>query len=290
MHRENGADILLVTYRRFPDLSPDDRLLADALRRRRLGVAPACWDDPSIAWDRSRIAVLRSPWDYHLRYDAFMTWLARAAAQTTMVNPVDLVRWNTNKTYLLELQEAGLPCVPTLLIPSGAEAAAAARIDAAGWQDVVLKPVISASSHLTFLIRDVAANGAALADRLQAVLEAGDALCQPYIPEVETDGERALVFIGGAFSHAFRKRPFDSAYPQEEERSDVGLDPPPEEVEFGLRVLRALPLPPVYARIDIVPRPSGPVLMEAELTDPDLHFRLKPASAERLAEVLVQML
>src|SRR5688500_18001474 len=105
--------IALVTYRRLPDLDPDDRPLASVLARRGHEVTAALWDDPALDWGSFDLALLRSTWDYFHRRDEFLAWAARAAAATRLWNPVDLVRWNSHKSYLVDLRGRGVAVIPT---------------------------------------------------------------------------------------------------------------------------------------------------------------------------------
>jgi hypothetical protein len=106
-------DVALVTYSELPDLFPDDRPLAQALAAAGLEVGIVRWDDPVFDWSSTRIALLRSPWDYYLRTGEFLAWAESAAAATCLLNPLPLVRWNLHKGYLVELRAAGAPVVPT---------------------------------------------------------------------------------------------------------------------------------------------------------------------------------
>src|SRR6185436_2769165 len=98
----------------LPDLDPDDRPLRDAL-----GAAAVAWDDPAVDWEAFELVVLRSPWDYTARREAFVAWADRVGADR-LVNPPEVVRWNTDKRYLSELDAAGLPVVPTAAAEPGA--------------------------------------------------------------------------------------------------------------------------------------------------------------------------
>ena len=78
-----SADVALVTWRELPELDPDDRPLAVALRGRGHEVAIVAWDDPGFDWPAARLVVLRNPWDYYRRFDEFMAWATRVEAATS---------------------------------------------------------------------------------------------------------------------------------------------------------------------------------------------------------------
>src|SRR6478752_2960455 len=111
--------IAFVTNPRHPEIEDDDRPLAAALAKRGGLVLTTSWDDAGFAWDSVDLALLRSPWDYHLRCDEFLAWLTRVESQTRIVNRPDVVRWNINKRYLLELESKGVPTVPTAFVARG---------------------------------------------------------------------------------------------------------------------------------------------------------------------------
>src|SRR5688572_26084805 len=67
------------------------------------------WDDSTISWRRFDAALLRSPWDYTERLGEFLDWCKRVQQSTQLLNPLAVVRWNTDKHYLAELESAGMP-------------------------------------------------------------------------------------------------------------------------------------------------------------------------------------
>src|SRR5947209_16893244 len=80
-------------------------------------------DDASVDWSGFDLAVLRSTWDYSQRLAEFLAWAARAAQKTQLLNPLPVLRWNTDKHYLSHLIEAGVPTVPSSFIEPGETAA-----------------------------------------------------------------------------------------------------------------------------------------------------------------------
>ena len=156
------------------------------------------------------------------------------------------------------------------------------------WRDIVIKPAISGSAFKTLRVRDLGKFRSLAETHLQDILITGDAVVQPYIPEVETVRERALVFIERTFTHAFRKNAFDTTLGVGES-SQERIFPSEEELAFSLRLIDCLPAEPLYVRVDLVPHASGPLPMEVEAIDPSLHFNIAPAAAERLADVVTRI-
>ncbi|MCI4061641.1 hypothetical protein MRQ36_03240 [Micromonospora sp. R77] len=285
--------VALVTCTKLPDLEPDDRLVLAPLTALGVHAEPAVWDDPSVDWSRYDLAVLRSPWDYALRRDEFVAW-----AQTVprLVNPADVVRWNTDKRYLAELSAAGVPTVPTVWVEPGERWTPPAE---AG--EYVIKPAVSAGSQDTGRYDLADPEHRTLAEAHVARLSAAGrvSMLQPYLSAVDTVGETALLFFTGpgglAFSHAIRKGPMltgpdlgeTALYKEEQIDARTAT---PEQLAVARRVLDAIPGGTgslLYARVDLIPGPDGsPVLVELELTEPSLFIGYADGAPDRLAAAI----
>jgi glutathione synthase/RimK-type ligase-like ATP-grasp enzyme len=268
--------IALATCAEFPDLFSDDEPLRAALLARGVAPVPAVWDDASVDWAAFDLVAIRSTWDYVARRDAFVAW---AAAVPRLANSARVVAWNTDKTYLRGLAGAGLPVVPTAFVQGGDLAAILAEN---GWHDVVVKPAVSAGAANTLRVTGDLAAGQALLDRID-----GTAMVQPYLDAVEGYGERSLLFAEGAFTHAVRRNPALST--EGDTRYDARLVTPTDaELDLARRVLREVGEPLLYARVDLVPDATGePLLMELEVTEPQLFLRFSAPAAEALADAIV---
>ena len=277
--------IALVTYRRLPELDPDDRPLAEELRRRGHRVAATLWDDGAVAWSSFDVAVLRSTWDYFHRRDEFLAWAERAAAATRLWNPLDLVRWNSHKSYHVEQHRCGATVIPTEIVAAGSTLDVKAHMAAHGWTRAVLKPAVSGDSYRTILVDD-ATMGAGQA-HAAALLAERDVMIQPYFASVEDPGERCLVYIGGRFSHAVRKRSLFLGGRQVGPEG-MAVEAEADERAEAARVLRLAGAEgALYARVDLARDEGGrPCLMELELVEPTLFFLCAPAAAERMADAL----
>jgi glutathione synthase/RimK-type ligase-like ATP-grasp enzyme len=272
-----------VTATELSDADEDDLPLRQALAAAGVLAETRAWDDPAVDWGAARAVVLRSTWNYVQRKDAFMAWAERCAAATALWNPLPVIRWNIHKSYLLELADAGIPVVPTRLLPRGRPAWLAET--AADWPEVVMKPAISAGSFGTMQVaREDFARGQA---HLDAMLPERDMLVQPYFPSVATHGERAVVWIDGAFTHEVRK---STRFSGDAEQTSTALPVAPEELAVAEQVMAAAPRPLLYARIDLVRDEAGrPHLMELELIEPSLFFSGIPAAAARLAAAIARL-
>ena len=283
------ATVALATFRDLPDLEDDGALLLDALRDAGVEPRVAVWDDPSVEWESFPLVLIRSTWDWMDRHQDFLAWTRRCRRTA---NPADVVAWNTDKHYLADLAAHGVPVVPTAFVEPGAT-----------WQvppgmtgDVVVKPAVGAGSGHTgrFAVDDPAAGRLA-----QRLLDAGQAvMVQPYLETVEQIGETSVIHLGGAFSHAITKGALLTTHGERgafdhheyvEEISPAGANAVQHEVaeqvlagvaaavaerSGAARVLS-------YARVDLLPGPDGPLLLEVELTEPSLFLQHAPDTAMR---------
>ena len=281
--------ICFVTCRTWPDISDSDRLVQRALEACGATVEARAWNAPGADWDGFDAIVLRSNWDYHFEPDAFLGWLDRLErAGARIWNPPALVRWNLTKAYLLELARAGVPTVATVLLEDETRAGLEAMMAARGWSRVVMKPVISASAHDTRLV-----SGDTLDETVDALASGAirrPVLVQPFLEEIQTRGEWSLVFIDDELTHAVLKRPASGEFRvQPRLGGTVETPAPPDGVPAVARLaLDALPVPPLYARIDGVETASGFQIMEVEVNEPGLFFPHAPAAALRFAEALLR--
>lgn len=282
--------VALATCAEYADLHDDDRALIDPLARRGITAVPAVWNDASVDWAQFDLTVIRSPWDYTDQRDAFLAW---ATALPAVANPADVLSWNTDKRYLRELAAAGVPVVDTAWFGPGDDV----DLDVVGSGAVVVKPSVGAGSvdagryDLTdHHQRDLASAHIA---RLQA--RGATAMIQPYLHAVDHEGETALLYFGGEFSHAIGKAALLSG-PDEgvdglfKEETITPRTPTDAEVSVAEAVLKVVPGGPdrlTYARVDVLPGPDGaPVLLELELCEPSLFLAYAGGAAERLARAI----
>lgn len=280
-------DIALITYEGLPELTEDDRRLLEPLRARGLRPHAVVWDDPRVDWERFRLGVVRSLWDYFLKPAAFLAWLERVAPRVELLNPPEVLRWNSHKAYLLEMAEQGLPVTPTVLCPRAERASLEALVAARGWDTVVVKPAVSGGGRLTrrFARARLADEGQA---HLESVLAEGDALVQPFLPALHEGGERSYLFFDGVFSHAV-DRPATMEAPGGVAPDGVPMVPRAAEVALSARVVAATPRPTLYARVDVATGPDGaPLLQELEVIEPRLFLGASASAAERLAEAIAR--
>jgi glutathione synthase/RimK-type ligase-like ATP-grasp enzyme len=267
--------IALATCSYFPKGDDDDALLAAALPEARWAV----WDDPQIDWDAFDFVVVRSTWDYQGRHDEFLEW---AHSVPRLLNPPEVIEWNTDKRYLAEVPGA----VDTTFLAAG-------ETFSAPGAEYVVKPSVSAGSRDTARFAPGEdARAEALVERIHA--SGRTAMVQPYLHTVDSDGETALLFFDGVFSHAVRKGPLltPGADPHDDVFAPENItprEPRDDERILGERVIgyvRERFGDLAYARVDVVGGVDGPRLLELELTEPSLFFRQGDRAAERFAAAI----
>lgn len=281
-------------------LDDDMPLLLDACDRLGLRAEVRAWDDGSVSWARYDAVVLRSPWDYHVRLPEFLRWCERVDRTTRLLNPLPVLRWNTDKHYLADLDAGGIPVVPTRFVEPDAEPLAALQAFLAEFPnaaEVVVKPTVSAGSRDTQRYRRD--QSFAAANHIGRLLDAGrSAMLQPYLDAVDTSGETALLYFDGTFSHAIRKaallRPGE-APTDHTQRADAitACQPESDELRLAEAVLDELRSraggPLLYARVDLIRDAEGqPRLLELELTEPSLFFDYVPGTVDRFAMALAR--
>lgn len=291
--------IALATYASLPDLAHDEQPLVASLSALDVHARAAVWDDPSIAWNEFDAVVVRSCWDYHLRYDEFFHWTDRVARCGVPIwNSPATLRWNSRKTYLHDLSIGGIRTVPTLWLlpdnPRAATASLATILADTGWERAVVKPTVSASAHETWSVTlDEAREDAAAQDaRLRALVAQPGAMVQPFVREVESDGEWSLQFFGGVFSHAVRKYPAvgDFRVTHEWGGRHEAVTPPPDVIAQAEHALRAAPGDSLYARVDGVLVDGNLVVTELELLEPSLFLDADPEAPLRFARAIAYRL
>ncbi|MBS2021857.1 MAG: hypothetical protein JST92_05565 [Deltaproteobacteria bacterium] len=280
--------VALLTCEAWPELYDDEKFLVSRLRDLGADASVQVWTNPSVDWAQFDRIAIRSPWDYFQRIDEFRAFLTRLEALgARLENPVPLVRWNLDKVYLRELAGRGVRIVDTRFVEAGTKISLSALVAESGWQELILKPAISGGAWRThkFHARDVAQHEASLAEFLPTTM----ALLQPFIPEIQTQGEWSLIFFGGTFSHAVIKqaKPGDFRVQAMFGGTFRRVEPPAHVLSAAQKALEAMPQKPLYVRIDGVERGGEFLLMEVEAIEPYLFFPAAPEAVDRYLGALL---
>ncbi len=278
-----------VTARKARGWDDDEVLALPALAAAGAGVEVVDWDDPGVDWAGFDRVVIRSAWDYAERAGEFLAWVDAVAGVTDLRNTAPVVRWSSDKHYLVDLAAAGVPVVPTVVVEPGEDP----RFPDG---DLVVKPAVGAGA------RDASSYGAEHRDLAVAHVrrlhdEGRAVLVQPQLASVAADGEWPLVFFDGTFSHAARKRVelpragrIGRLFAPEH---NVAHTPDADQLEVAHAALAVATErfgAPTYARVDLVRGDDGrPCVLELELVEPSLFLpQADPGAPARLATALTR--
>jgi hypothetical protein len=273
----------------YPD--PDWPLLQRSLLVQGIKGVAVSWDDPDAAWDAFDLVVVRSTWDSVDRPEEFLTWVHAVANVTPIENGPEVLAWNLDKTYLIDLERAGLPVVPTTWVRPGV-----------AWTPpavpFVVKPTISAGGRETARYDTRVEEARAHVARLHAVGQT--VMLQPYLSSVDTRAETKMTFLDGHFSHAISFGPLleaDAGVMDSPWEKDVALslrNPTPAELDLANAVIayttdRFGSL--LSSRVDTATTDDGvPVLLELELVEPMLALWAEPQAPSTLATAIASRL
>jgi hypothetical protein len=300
--------IAFVTSEELASLIPGDRLAADALRERGATVDAAVWTDPAVDWSAYDAIVMRSPWDYARRFREFESFLDRLEGlRAPCFNPVNVMRWNSDKHYLLDLAGAGATVIPTTWVPAAPQPAPKleALMDERGLSAAVVKPAVAAGGFHTWWVGR--ADAMSRQTDFEQATQRGDVLVQQFRSDIATLGEWSLSFFGGEYSHSVHKRPARGSILVHAEHGGSIVRATPSlalrqaasqhlaiaQAVWGQRAASghagalASLAPWVYARVDGVWDGEVLWLMELELIEPELFFEQSGEAPGRFARALL---
>ena len=288
-------DITLLTDRRY--LNPEQRndyidnvLLEDelvriALEAKGLRVHRINWDDERFDWTSTRFALFRATWDYFERYEEFWSWFESTRHLTNFLNSPELIRWNIDKHYLLDLETAGIAIPPTQFVEPEDQRSLQEIFREVSWPKAVLKPAVSGGARHTYVVTPESVND--IDPIFRSLIENESMLLQEFQQSILSEGEVTFVLFGTEYSHAVLKKAKPGDFRVQD---DFGGTVHPyhatdEEKAFAKQVIEACPYHPVYSRVDAIHDNHGAlVVSEVEMIEPELWFRMDDRSAQHFAE------
>ena len=252
-------------------------------------VSTLSWRQTGTPWSDFDVVVVRSTWDYWDDIPAFLETLRQIDSTTRLANPLDIIHWNLEKTYLLDLEGKGIGVVPTTwpdAVHPGSFPGFFAELSTG---ELVVKPVVGANGEDAYRV--------SAGDDLQRLEWISDrfrkkrAMVQRFMPSILDEGEYSLFYFNGIFSHAILKIPTGSEFrSQEEHGSEIRPVAPEEKLLLrGQEVLDTLPAIPLYARVDFVRDDHQDyIVMELELIEPSMYLRTDPEAPGRFARAIDQ--
>ena len=287
--------IALVTYTdtgNYTGVSDEENSkLYDLLTEKGLNVSFRIWDNPAVDWGQFDLIVLKSPWDYFDKIDAFYAWLSHLEQlQVRVLNPVETVRWNADKRYLLDLQRQGITVVPTVWLEKGSTFDAAKAFVQLGAEKMIVKPAISGGAKNTFAFTESEATEKTAF--LNELLQRESFLAQPFVEEVKTKGEWSFLFFNGSYSHAVLKTAKSGDFRVQHFFGGTvhTPEPPASLLATAQTIVDRHAAGCLYARVDGVELKGELALMELELIEPFLFMSTSAGAYERYYEALLAQL
>ena len=266
-----------------PDPDLDIPFAKTAAKTLKIDLVFTNWNDEQIKWSDFDAAVIRSTWDYVPVRDRFLKKTKEISNETKLFNSHDVMSWNTDKKYLLDLEAKGVPIIPTKFVHNIEEAK-----DGISWafnkaNSIAIKPTVGAGARLAGK-----ANSAPEAlTFVEEILKVNRvAMIQPYVSSVDEEGEKAIIVINGQISHAARKVPALTVGGHGDAAG--ALEVTDEIVEIVRTVSEAVKEwdDLLFARVDVVRLDNKLVLMELELTEPWLFMQFRPEAGIDLFKAL----
>jgi len=285
------SSIAFATYRELPHLTSEDQLVCSYLQRYGVKTHAVVWDADDVVWNSYDAVVVRSCWDYHLEPSAFFAWLvALERLQVPVWNPAPILRWNMHKTYLRDLGTQGVAIPPTCWLDRGSHTELGTLFADHGWEEVVIKPAISATAYQTWRTSHQQAQQDQL--RFAAGLQHADMLVQQFMEPVVTDGEWSLVFFHKQYSHAVLKKAQAGDFRVQDDYGGTVevVAPGSELIEQAGQIINRIGAPLLFARVDGIERDGQLVLMELELIEPFLFLESDPSAIERFGDAILAVL
>ncbi len=274
--------VALITGAEMAKPDPESHLLIHELGILGISSELISWRT-SRDWSLFDLVVIRTPWDYFLHLEEFLSWVEDVEQVTRVLNSSRILRWNSHKKYLKELSSFGVPTVPTLWISKNQQCAD--LIDSIEWPIVVVKPAVSigAIGALKGHSKDNHVK-----QHLEEEVKKGDVMIQPFLESVADFGELSLIYFNGVYSHSILKKPQKGDYRVQDAYGGTNAlyEPGIEAQQIGDQVLSYLPDFSLYARVDFVKYQNQWLLMELEAIEPELFLPIAPHASVLFAKAI----
>ncbi len=266
-----------------PDPDLDIPFATEAAAQLDIDLVFANWNDKSIAWESFDAAVIRSAWDYVPVRDEFLEFAKNVETKTRLFNSYEVMKWNTNKTYLSILENKGVPIIPTKFANNLDEALPAIKWAFEKSSAVAIKPTVGAGARLA----GKASTEEDAIEYVKRILEAKrTVIIQPYISSVDDEGEKAIIVINGEISHAAKKVPALTKGGHGDAAGQLEITTEMKDIVKTISSAVSEWNDLLFARVDVVRMDEKLVLMELELTEPWLFMQFKPEAGVDLFKAL----
>jgi len=270
--------------------SEDDKLL-DFLAGKGLNIEKVIWNDQNVNWEDYSHAILKSPWDYFDLIEDFYAWLnLLEAKKVKLLNPIDVVKWNSNKLYLREIEATGLKITPSFFIQNQEKINLKDFFKKFNTHKLIVKPCISGGAKNTFKV--TADNVEEVNQKLDQLIQNEDFIVQPFLPEILESGEWSFIFFNGVYSHSLIKqaKPGDFRVQPAHGGTVHPQQPGKELIATARQYVTLFAKNCLYARVDGTFVNGEFLLMELELIEPFLFLNTEPQNYEKYYKALMELI
>ena len=265
----------------------EDQLLKTELENYNLKVCKKDWADPVFDWSNTKFAIFRTTWDYFERFKDFFSWLEKTKNKTKFINSSDIIKWNIDKHYLIDLEKKGINIASTIFVEKDDKISLKNLFEKTKWKKAVIKPAISGAARHTYLIDFDSYEE--YEELFQKLINEECMLFQVFLSDIKIFGEISLILIDGEYTHAVRKIAKKGDFRVQDDHGGIVTPHTAtiSEIEFAKKCIKNCPYNPLYARVDIVYDNNKKLsLSELELIEPEVWFRKNRKSVKKMANVI----
>lgn len=265
--------IALATCAALPTLTEQEQKVIHQLALKRVAATPTIWDDSQVDWMDFEVIIIRTIWDYYEKPASFLTWLTELKSKGVKVfNPIPIIEWNLHKFYLKDIAQQGFPVIPTYFLAKKQFQSLESLFTHFQTEMLIIKPAISAGAFHTYKIPLI--EKVNFEYKIRELNQQYDLLVQPFLPEIQAQGEWSLLFFNGKYSHAVLKMPQSGDFRVQEEHGGATkfYNPPPETLQLTQSIVNTYTPDLLFTRVDGVEIQGRFHLMELELIEPELFL------------------
>ena len=286
-------DVILLTDSRYvnpiksndyiENVLKEDELLLKAFDKQNLKSTKKDWNDPSFDWESTKTAIFRSTWDYFDQFPIFENWLDQVHKKCKLINSFGQIKWNLNKRYLQDLESWKIPIPESVFVQQNSNLILKKIANEKNWNHIVIKPTISGAARLTYQLEGHEIDDFQL--KWIDLTNQEEFIVQEFQKNVVKTGEIAIILFGGKYSHAVLKKAKKGDFRVQDDFGGTveKINPSKDLIALAEKTIQKLKPIPFYSRVDLIlNNENSPVIMELELIEPELWFRLNVDAAKKL--------
>lgn len=244
--------IALITSSKHPDLIDGDNKLAKPFNEHGINISAIPWDKPNIIWNNFDVVILRSCWDHIKRIDEFTKWINKLEAEkVNLWNPISVIRKNIDKNYLIELEKKSILIIPTRVFTNKSAAEIPEYLRSLKeYKEIIIKPIIGNEAHNVIKLPNDSSTSTIVI--IHKMIKENDILVQPFLKEIEREGEYSFIFFDKKYSHSVIKKPNKSDYRTQLSfgGSEQAIVPADILINQAQKVINSIESPLLYGRVD----------------------------------------